>query len=155
MAKLSAGILLYRRDGDGTVEAFLVHPGGPFWARKDAGAWSIPAGLVEGGETSPPPAASSPRRWGRSRGRPRPARRNPPGQRQDRHRLRPRRRFRPGGGRPNTIEIDWLPRTGRRMTIPEVDRAGWFGLDAAAEKLIPGQRPFLDALARLLDAAPA
>jgi predicted NUDIX family NTP pyrophosphohydrolase len=152
MAKSSAGILLYRRDGGGTLEVFLVHPGGPFWAKKDDGAWSIPKGVVDTGEDI---GAAARREFAEEIGA------LPAGE------LLPLGDIRQSGGKlvtgfalagdfhpaavvSNTIDIEWPPRSGRRMAIPEVDRAAWFDLAMAAGKLVPGQRPFLDRLGALL-----
>lgn len=152
MAKSSAGILLYRRDGGGTLEVFLVHPGGPFWAKKDNGAWSIPKGVVDPGEDI---ATAARREFTEEVGA------LPAGE------LLPLGDIRQSGGKlvtgfalagdfdpaavvSNTIDIEWPPRSGRRMAIPEIDRAAWFDLAMAAGKLVPGQRTFLDRLAALL-----
>jgi predicted NUDIX family NTP pyrophosphohydrolase len=156
VAKLSAGILLYRlaqsRDG---VEVFLVHPGGPFWAKKDDGAWSIPKGLVDPDEDH---AAAARREFAEEVGA------VPPGELVRLGEVRQSGKnvigfalegdFDPAALVSNTIEIEWPPRTGRRQIIPEVDRAGWFSLDIAHKKLVPGQRPFIDTLARLMNKDP-
>ncbi len=147
MPKRSAGILLYR-GGPGGPEFFLVHPGGPFWARKDAGVWSIPKGLYEPDEDA---AAAARREFAEEVGT------VPPGE------LLPLGEFRQPGGKlvvafglagdfpsetlkSNHIELQWPPRSGRTISVPEVDRAGWFTAEEAREKLLPGQRPILDAL---------
>jgi len=142
MPKTSAGLLLYRKRGD-ALEVFLVHPGGPFWARKDDGAWSIPKGEFEAGED---PLAAAQREFGEETG--------------------------------FAVAGDFLPLTPLKQrgkvvhawaveadvdsalvksntftlqgkTYPEVDRAGWFGLDIARHKILPGQSGFLDQLERL------
>lgn len=147
MAPRSAGIMLHRAGVCGP-EVFLIHPGGPFWARKDDGAWSIPKGLCDPGED---PAAAAKREFAEEVGG------VPPGD--------PRRLgdFRQPGGkiviafalegnfdpetlRSNEFSMEWPPRSGRTKSFPEVDRAGWFSSDAAREKLLAGQRPILDAL---------
>jgi predicted NUDIX family NTP pyrophosphohydrolase len=150
MAAISAGIMLYRRAAAG-IEIFLVHPGGPFWAKKDEAGWSIPKGLVEPGETH---LAAARREFTEEVGA------VPPGE------LRPLGAFRQSGGKTivafalegdfdpdalvsNSIEIDWPPRSGQKLTIPEVDRAGWFGIEGARLKLHLGQRPILAALLAL------
>lgn len=146
MPATSAGILLFRRQA-GTVEVFLVHPGGPFWANKDEAGWSIPKGLVEAGEDH---AVAAKREFAEEVGA------VPAGD------LRPLGSFRQSGGktivafalegdfdpaalRSNEIEIAWPPRSGRKLRVPEVDRAGWFDLEAAVSKLHLGQRPILAA----------
>jgi predicted NUDIX family NTP pyrophosphohydrolase len=151
--KRSAGILLYRLTDDGP-EVLLVHPGGPFWARKDAGAWSIPKGEHDDDED---PQACARREFKEETGTA-----LPPGALADLGRVRQK-----GGKvvaawaaagdldpetiRSNTFEMEWPPRSGRTQAFPEVDRAGWFGLEAAREKLNPGQAPLLDRLRSLLD----
>jgi predicted NUDIX family NTP pyrophosphohydrolase len=145
MAKTSAGILLYRPG----PEVFLVHPGGPFWAKKDVGAWSIPKGEYEPGED---PEVAARREFAEEVGT------VPPGP------LVPLGAFKQPGGKivlafalagdfdpaalvSNMIELQWPPRSGRTVTVPEVDRAAWFDLDLAREKLLAGQRPILDKFA--------
>ncbi len=147
MPKLSAGILLHR-PGLAGPEVLLVHPGGPFWARKDSGAWSIPKGLIDPDEDA---AAAAKREFAEEVGT------VPTGD------LHPLGEFRQPGGKiviafapagdfdpamlsSNSFEMEWPPRSGRLITAPEVDRAEWFGLAAAREKLLQGQRPILDAL---------
>ena len=147
----SAGLLLYRRRG-GALEVFLVHPGGPFWARRDAGAWSIPKGEIEGDEE---PLAAARREVEEETG------------------LAPAGPFialppvRQAGGktvlafaaacdadpqaiRSNRFAMEWPPRSGRMEEFPEVDRAAWFDLETARAKLLPGQCALLDALAGAL-----
>lgn len=153
MPKLSAGILLYRpaANGDG-IEVFLVHPGGPFWARKDEGAWSIPKGLVDPNEDH---AAAARREFAEEVGA------VPPGELVPLGEIKQSGKnvigfalagdFDPAALVSNTIEIEWPPRTGRRQTIPEIDRAAWFTLEAAEKKLVLGQRPFINMLARLMN----
>ena len=147
MAKTSAGILLHRKG----PEVFLVHPGGPFWAKKDSGAWSIPKGLCDPDED---PEAAARREFAEEVGA------SPPGP------LTPLGEFKQSGGKiviafalsgdfdpallvSNTFEIEWPPRSGRTITIPEVDRAGWFTIEDAREKMVTGQRPMLDVFAAL------
>ena len=147
----SAGILLYRL-ADGEPEVLLVHPGGPFWARKDAGAWSIPKG--EHGDDEDPRGArcASSRRRPARRCRRRRSTSSAPcaAERQARDRVggrgRPRRRRDPS----NTFDDGVAAALGPQEEFPEVDRAGWFGLDAAREKLNPAQVAFLDRLGELL-----
>lgn len=148
---VSAGVLAWRGPR-AAPEFLLVHPGGPYWARKDEAAWSIPKGLVEAGEADWDAAA---REFEEELGLPVAGEGQP---------LAPC--MTPGGKlvrawlvaadldvsaiRSNTFEIEWPPRTGRRQAFPEVDRAGWFDAATAAVKIHKGQRPILDeALARL------
>jgi predicted NUDIX family NTP pyrophosphohydrolase len=147
MPKLSAGILLHR-DRPGGTEVLLVHPGGPFWAKKDLGAWSIPKGLIDPDEDV---TAAARREFAEEVGT------LPAGE------LRPLGEFRQPGGKiivafalagdfdpamlkSNSFEMEWPPRSGRRISVPEVDRAEWFPLDTARERLLEGQRPIVDAL---------
>jgi predicted NUDIX family NTP pyrophosphohydrolase len=149
----SAGLLLYDVDGDGTVRVLLVHPGGPYWARRDAGAWSIPKGELEEGEdplavavrevteelgVAPPPGDDVPLGEVRQAG----------GKRVVAWARRGRVDVSRVGS--NTFELEWPPRSGRIATFPEVDRAGWFRLDEAGEKLLAGQLPLLERLVALL-----
>jgi predicted NUDIX family NTP pyrophosphohydrolase len=148
MAKRSAGILLYRRVGPG-VEVLLVHPGGPFWAKKDAGAWSIPKGEHDEDED---PLAVAEREYAEELGSPLPA-----GECIALGEIvQPSRKvvtgfavegdFDPATLKSNNFELEWPPKSGRKQSFPEVDRAGWFGLDEARQKILPGQTPFLDRL---------
>ncbi|MFT3717061.1 MAG: NUDIX domain-containing protein [Gordonia sp. (in: high G+C Gram-positive bacteria)] len=148
MAEKSAGILLYRSFGD-AVEVLLVHPGGPFWARKDDGAWSIPKGLIDDGENAWEAAR---REFAEETGSPAPG--GPPidlgevtlksGKVVAGYALRGD--LDADAVVSGTFEMIWPPRSGRTASFPEVDRAGWFGLDAAAVKLNPAQTAFLDRL---------
>jgi predicted NUDIX family NTP pyrophosphohydrolase len=152
MPVLSAGILLYRVM-DGVTEVLLVHPGGPYWIKKDLGAWSIPKGLVNPGEDT---LAAARREFAEETGAIPP--RGPVlslGEfQQNRGKTVAvyalRGAFDPAALRSNTFTQEWPPRSGRGRTFPEVDRAGWFTLAEAAEKLVPGQRPILTALAARL-----
>jgi predicted NUDIX family NTP pyrophosphohydrolase len=154
MPQLSAGILLYRL-GPAGCEVLLVHPGGPFWARKDDGAWSIPKGLIDPGEDH---AAAARREFLEETGT------APPGD------LVPLGSHKQPGGksviafalageldpaaiRSNTFTMVWPPRSGRQQDFPEIDRAGWFGPDEARRKLLKGQTPILDALLARLGAS--
>jgi len=156
--KRSAGILLFRRSDGGELEVLLVHPGGPFWARRDAGAWSIPKGEVDPGEEE---RACALRELEEETGA---AFRDTAAEA-----LLPLGEVRQRSGKvvsawalggdldadeivSMTFELEWPPRSGRLQTFPEVDRAGWFSLAAAREKLLPAQAPFLDRLASALTA---
>jgi predicted NUDIX family NTP pyrophosphohydrolase len=155
MPKRSAGLLVYRRR-EGALELFLVHPGGPFWAKKDLGAWSIPKGEYLDGEQ---PLKAALREFEEETG------------------------FRVGGKAEgefielgdltqaggkivsvwacegdfdpaqlvsNTCEIEWPPRSGRRITIPEVDRGGWFSIAEAGHRILKSQQPILEKLVKRL-----
>jgi predicted NUDIX family NTP pyrophosphohydrolase len=151
MAKRSAGILLYRRREDGGPEVLLVHPGGPFWAKKDLGAWSIPKGEHEEGEDA---RACALREFEEETGS------SPsPGELADLGTVRQKAGkvvqawalegdLDADAVRSNTFTMQWPPRSGRMSEFPEVDRAAWFGADEARERLIPAQSAFID---RLLD----
>lgn len=155
MPKISAGVLLFRRIA-GPAEFLLVHPGGPFWAKKDAGAWSIPKGLIDPGEDARSAAAREllEETGIAARGELLPLGefRQPSGKiviafalEQD---------FDPAALVSNTCLTEWPPHSGKTMEIPEVDRAGWFTLDEALKKIVRGQAPIVAALAEKLgDAA--
>lgn len=149
MAARSAGILLYRRRED-RLEVLLVHPGGPFWARRDEGAWSIPKGEYEHDEE---PLAAARREFEEELGSA-----PPQGPVVDLGEIRQRagkvvRAFAIAGDfdasttSSNTFELEWPPRSGNRIEVPEVDRAEWFTLDRAHEKVNPAQVALLDRLA--------
>jgi predicted NUDIX family NTP pyrophosphohydrolase len=147
----SAGVLLFRTDG-AQLEVLLVHPGGPLWQNKDAGAWQIPKGLIEPTEDA---AAAA--------------------QRETEEELGitlegtpwPLATIKQSGGKiveafaleqsvdagtivSNPFEMEWPPRSGVRASFPEVDRAAWFDLGAAAFAILPSQRPLLDALSAVV-----
>ena len=151
MAKRSAGLMMYRRREE-RLEVFLVHPGGPFWEKKDLGAWSIPKGEYGEGEEALDAA-----------------------QREFREEtsLVAQGAFldlgvvKQAGGKvvaawafegdceagelsSNMCEIEWPPRSGRRIEFPEVDRGEWFSLEEARQRILKTQQPFLDALCRAL-----
>ena len=148
----SAGILLHRAGTDGR-EVLLVHPGGPFWARKDVGAWSIPKGELADGED---PRACARREFAEETGTD-----LPEGALDDLGAVKLKSgkvvlAFAAEGDLDpetlvsNTFELEWPPRSGRLQTFPEVDRAGWFDFDTAREKLNPAQATFIDRLEELL-----
>jgi predicted NUDIX family NTP pyrophosphohydrolase len=151
-SRRSAGILLHRGRGD-RLEVLLVHPGGPAWSKRDLGAWSIPKGEYVDGED---PLAAARREFEEELGTP-----PPDAEAEDLGEIRQRsgKRVR-GWALPgdldvstvvsNRVEFEWPPRSGRIIDIPEVDRAQWFGLDAAREKINVGQVPLLDRLEELL-----
>ncbi|MEV0715787.1 NUDIX domain-containing protein [Asanoa sp. NPDC050611] len=154
MAKQSAGILAYKLV-DGEVEVLLVHPGGPFWAKKDLGAWSLPkgeyadpddplqAGLRELAEETGlvvaaadcVPLGSVKQKAGKVVAA-----------------WAVAADFDPARLRSNTFELEWPPRSGNRREFPEVDRAEWFDLATARQKLVPAQAEFIDRLAAHLSA---
>jgi predicted NUDIX family NTP pyrophosphohydrolase len=156
MAKISAGLLLWRRR-DGQVEVLLGHPGGPFYTRKDDGVWTIPKGEHDEAED---PLAAAYREFAEELGAPAPAGEALP--------LGEARQsggktnavwavegdFDASGVRSNTFSMEWPPRSGRQQEFPELDRAAWFELTAARTKIRPAQLPFLERLARICDAAP-
>ena len=142
---------MYRGAG-AELAVLLVHPGGPFWARKDLGAWSIPKGEYAGDED---PLAVAQREFAEETGA------------RPRGKLRPLGEIAQAGGKrvtawavagdfdpatlvSNTFETEWPPRSGRRRTFPEVDRAEWFSPDEAREKINAGQRAFIDRLVELV-----
>src|SRR5215218_3087981 len=154
MPRTSAGLLMYRRRPGG-VEVFLVHPGGPFWAKKDAGAWSIPKGEYVPGED---PLDAARREFQEETG------------------IAPEGEFvelgvvKQAGGktvtawafegdcdaaaiRSNTFTLEWPPRSGRQQEFPEIDRAEWFDVETAEGKILKGQLPFLGRLAEVLRSA--
>jgi predicted NUDIX family NTP pyrophosphohydrolase len=144
----SAGILLYRLRPGGP-EVLLVHPGGPYWARKDHGAWSIPKGEIGPDED---PLAGALRELAEETGSELEL-----GELVDLGEVRQRAGKRvqawaaegdldADAVRSNTFELEWPPRSGRMQEFPEVDRAAWFGLEEAAERLLPAQLPLLERL---------
>jgi predicted NUDIX family NTP pyrophosphohydrolase len=145
--KISAGILLYRVR-DRVVEVFLVHPGGPYWARKDGGAWSIPKGEADEGADLLTTAYTEFHEETGSRldGLPVPlAPLKQPGGKLV-HAWAVRGDIDAASIRSNTFVIEWPPRSGKTREFPEVDQGAWFDLPTARQKLVPGQRGFLDQL---------
>lgn len=149
--KISAGLLPFRRR-DGRIEVMLVHPGGPYFVRGDRGVWSIAKGEIDPGEDA---LAAAVREFREETG------------------FEPHGPFVPLGSvrqhagkivqawafegdcdtsklRSNTFTMEWPPGSGRIAEFPEVDRAAWFDLDEARRRIVPGQRPFLDVLERIL-----
>jgi predicted NUDIX family NTP pyrophosphohydrolase len=151
MAKISAGILLFRRRPD--LELMLVHPGGPFWAKKDEGAWSIPKGLADEGEDL---LAAAKREFLEETGAAVEgecldlgAHKQPGGKllaawahEGD---------FEPASLKSNTFAMEWPPHSGKTAEFPEVDKAAWYSLDEALRKVNKGQAPILTALVKRLD----
>lgn len=147
MPKRSAGLLMYRRRNS-EIEVFVVHPGGPFWSKKDLGAWSIPKGEYLDGEE---PLEVAKREFEEETG------------------FTPKGNYiglgdskQPGGKivtawafegdcdpaklKSNTFLREWPPRSGRQIEAPEVDRGGWYSIEDASRRMLPGQRVFLDRL---------
>ena len=147
MPSVSAGVILYKRDGE-DLSVLLILPGGPYWRNKDVGAWMIPKGGIEPGETAWEAAL---REFEEELGT------------RLTGALRPLCRIRQAGGKwveafalegdldagrivSNSFEIEWPPRSGQMQSYPEVDRAAWFTLAEAYARILPSQRPILDAL---------
>jgi predicted NUDIX family NTP pyrophosphohydrolase len=154
MAKQSAGILLYRTAG-GEPEVLLVHPGGPFWAKKDAGVWSIPKGEYEAGED---PLAAAAREFEEELGTAPPdaglvelgAVRQAGGKLVTAWAVQGD--FDPAGLRSNSFSMEWPPRSGAIREFPEVDRAQWFPIAEARGRIVPAQAAFIDRLVERLAA---
>lgn len=148
MAVLSAGILLYRRADEG-LEVWIAHMGGPFWARKDEHAWSIPKGLYDEGED---PFSAARREFAEEMGTPPPDAdyiplgefRQPSGKRLSA--FAAEADFAPEQITSNTFPLEWPRGSGRVIDVPEIDRAEWFPEEVARTKLVKGQVPILDAL---------
>jgi len=148
--KVSAGILLYRRRDE--LEVFLVHPGGPFWAKKDLGAWSLPKGEFGDGED---PLAAAVREFTEETGLPISG---------EFRALQPLRQpsgktvlawavegdCDPADLRSNLFSMEWPPRSGQQREFPEVDRASWFSIAEARRRIVAGQAAFIDQLVILL-----
>ena len=148
----SAGLLLYRIR-DGRPEVLIGHMGGPFWSKKDAGAWSVFKGEYDDGEE---PLVAARREFEEETGSPPPDGRTlalgevrqSSGKRVVAWAVEGD--FDPSALASNTFTIEWPPRSGRQAEFPEIDRAEWFGLDTARRKLVRAQAAFLDALEREL-----
>jgi predicted NUDIX family NTP pyrophosphohydrolase len=152
MAKKSAGLLLYRKVGD-SVEVFLVHPGGPFWAKKDEGAWSIPKGEFADGEEA---LDAAKREFQEETGF------------SVKGRFEALEPVKQASGkivyawaiegdidssviRSNNFSMEWPPGSKKIREFPEVDRGGWFALAMARQKILTGQSPLLEELLRILN----
>jgi predicted NUDIX family NTP pyrophosphohydrolase len=155
VARRSAGLLVHR-ERNGGREVLLVHPGGPMWAKRDAGAWSIPKGEYESGEDA---LAAAKREFEEELGTA-----VPDGPLNDLGEVKQK------SGKivsawavagdldvteitSNTVEVQWPPRSGKMLEIPEVDRAEWFAIHQAREKINPAQAELLDRLVAILDTA--
>jgi predicted NUDIX family NTP pyrophosphohydrolase len=150
--KRSAGLLMFRRVSDGTVQVLLAHPGGPFWARRDEGAWSLPKGEYEPPEE---PLDAARREWQEETG----SAASPPFAPLGEVTQKGGKRvlawafegdFDPAQLRCNSFEMEWPPKSGRMQSFPEIDRVAWFGLDEARLRIHAGQLPFIDRLAAAL-----
>jgi predicted NUDIX family NTP pyrophosphohydrolase len=151
--RFSAGLLLYRLNEEGQIEVLLVHPGGPFWAKKDVRVWSLPKGEYDVGEE---PLDAAEREFEEELGQPAPL-----GARIDLgeldqssakrvHAWAIEADFDADHITSNTFEMEWPPKSGTLAEFPEVDRAAWFDVVEAREKLLPGQIGFLDRLGAAL-----
>ncbi len=149
--KRSAGLLLYRKRA-GRLEVFLVHPGGPFWAKKDAGAWTIPKGEIAADEAA---LAAARRETAEETGF------APDGDFVELPTVRQKAGklvhawaieadCDPAQLRSNSFSMEWPPRSGRMAQFPEIDRGAWFGMDEARAKLLEAQHPLLEALQALV-----
>ncbi len=150
---VSAGILLYRIRA-GMLEVFLVHPGGPYWQKKDAGVWSIPKGELEEGADA---LATAQREFREETGSevsgefvPLPPLKQPSGKLV--HAWAVDGDVDATSITSNTFRMEWPPRSGRQQEFPEIDRGAWFPLSAAKEKILSGQRGFLEQLEQQIDA---
>ncbi|HEX9020440.1 MAG TPA: NUDIX domain-containing protein [Nitrospirota bacterium] len=154
MSATSAGLLLYRVQ-KGNLEVLLVHPGGPLWARKDIGAWSVPKGLIDEGED---PLEAARREFHEETG----FVANGPFLPLTPVKLRSGKTViawaakgdcDPGRARSNTFTMEWPPHSGKRQAFPEADRAAWFATDEAARKINPGQAALIEELRRIITAS--
>jgi predicted NUDIX family NTP pyrophosphohydrolase len=152
MPKRSAGLLMYRRR-DGQLEVFLVHPGGPFWAKKDIGAWSICKGEYAESEL---PLEAAKREFQEETGFTAQGSFHELGVVQQASGKVVTAWAFEGDCDPsklisNHCQVEWPPRSGRMIEIPEVDRGGWFSIEAARERILKAQEPFLDRLSQMLN----
>ena len=148
----SAGLLLYRHRGD-TIEVLIGHPGGPIWATRDEGVWSVPKGEIEDGED---PWAVARREFEEETGHP-----PPEGEAIDLGEIQQKGGkfvvawaqegdLDPANAHSNTFPFQWPPRSGRFITVPEIDRVGWFVPDEARRRIKDTQIPFIDRLLHAL-----
>lgn len=151
MSKKSSGLLLFR-ETSGHLEVLLVHPGGPFWSKKDEGAWSIPKGELAEGED---PLEAAKREFEEEMGSPAQGEAIPllplkqPGGKTV-HAWAVRGDFDPDLLKSNTFPLEWPPKSGRIQEFPEVDRAAWFPIETAKQKILKGQAGFLDQLQEIV-----
>ena len=155
MPKQAAGILLYRQTARG-LEVLLAHPGGPLWARKDLGAWTIPKGQFGDDESA---LAAAKREFSEEMGSPAAGEfvelgsiRQPSGKIV--HAFTAASDFDVTTVKSNLFTLEWPPRSGRSGEFPEIDRAEWFSLAEARRRILKGQEPFLDRLLSLLKSKP-
>jgi predicted NUDIX family NTP pyrophosphohydrolase len=151
MAKQSAGILLYRRKNE-QLEVLLVHPGGPFWAKKDRGAWSIPKGEYEEEDA----LAAAKREFEEETGFPMVGETLALDQQKQKggkviDAWAVEGDLNPDELRSNTFEMEWPPKSGKHQRFPEIDRAAWLPVETALEKINPGQAAFILELMEKLD----
>ena len=152
MPKKSAGLLLYRHNED-SLEVLLVHPGGPFWRNKDQGAWTIPKGEFDDED----PLEAAKREFKEETGFEPPDGQyiplTPIKQKNGKvvHAWAVEGDFDPARLNSNEFETEWPPKSGRMQKFPEIDRAEWFALDVAKQKMLSGQGALLDELARKLE----
>jgi len=151
MAETSAGILLYRRSA-GQWQVLLAHPGGPFWRRRDEGAWTIPKGVVHQNEE---PEAAARREFAEELGVAASGPLRPLGEIRQRSGKRViafalQGEFEPDRLHSNEFAVEWPPKSGRTSSFPEIDRADWFALPVARKKILGGQSPLLDRLEDML-----
>lgn len=154
MPKRSAGILLYRIRSH-RIEVFLVHPGGPFWAKKDAGAWTVPKGEYDDSE---PPLDAARREFQEETGFTADGPFHELGEiRQSSGKIVTafacRGECNPAELVSNFCEVEWPPHSGRKIEIPEVDRGAWFMLDQAQDRIFAAQSPFLDRLKKYVESS--
>jgi len=151
VAKSSAALLVYRLNADAGLEVLIAHMGGPFWANKDDGAWSIPKGECEEGED---PLATARREFEEELGSPPPdgdvislgEQRQPSGKVITTYAVQGNVDL--SGFRSNTFTMEWPPRSGQVREFPEMDRAEWMSVERASQKLVKGQVPILEVLRR-------
>lgn len=154
MPKQAAGILLYRRGRTG-LEVLLAHPGGPLWARKDSGAWTLPKGQFTEGEL---PLDAAKREFEEEMGTAPSGDFQPLGAVKQKsgkviHAWAAESDFDTATVKSNLFSMEWPPKSGRTGEFPEVDRAGWFSIEEARAKIIKGQAPFLERLLALVSPA--
>jgi predicted NUDIX family NTP pyrophosphohydrolase len=145
-------LLMYRRTPDGVLQVLLAHPGGPFWRNKDDGAWTLPKGEYEAPEEA---LAAARREFAEETGFDAPGPYLPLGEVKQKSGKRVAAwAFRgdcdPAALRCNSFEVEWPPKSGKRQSFPEIERAAWFALDEARAKILPAQRELLDRLEAVL-----
>jgi predicted NUDIX family NTP pyrophosphohydrolase len=152
-SEISAGLLIFRKARD--IEVLLAHPGGPYWAKKDAGAWTIPKGLVEAGDEL---LATARREFTEETGftangpfRPL----APVKQKSGKvvHAFAAEADLDLANSRSNSFELEWPPKSGKRRSFPEIDRVAYFDIGTALEKILPYQQPFIRELVEKLSPA--